>query len=72
LDPKVVFPFQKTLFEKILPNMVTRCLELHVQPLLNATLILMATFDLWMIRGQHDTFAFVVKSAQVSFQSYIT
>jgi hypothetical protein len=51
LDPKVVFPFRNTLFKKILVNMVICCLELHVQTLLNATLIIMATFDLWMIRG---------------------
>jgi hypothetical protein len=34
LDPKVVFPFRKTLSIEILPNMVTHCLKLHVQPLL--------------------------------------
>jgi hypothetical protein len=52
LDPKVVFPFRKTLSKKILPNMVTRCLELHVQPLLDATPTITTTFDLWMNRGQ--------------------
>ncbi len=30
LDPKVVFPYRKTLFEEILPSMVTCCLNLHV------------------------------------------
>jgi hypothetical protein len=32
LDPKMVFPSQKTLSKEIIPNMVTHCLELHVQP----------------------------------------
>jgi hypothetical protein len=60
LDPKVVFLFRKTLSKKILPNMVMCRLEFNVQLLLNATPIVMATFDLWMSRGQQDTFTLVV------------
>jgi hypothetical protein len=51
LDPKVVFLSQKTLFEKIFPTMITRYLNLHVQPLFNVTPIIITTFDLWMNKG---------------------
>jgi hypothetical protein len=37
-DPKVVFPFQTTLFEKTIPTMATCLLNLHVQPQLDANL----------------------------------
>ncbi len=37
-DPKVVFPFQITLFEKTIPTMTTCKLNLHVQPQLDADL----------------------------------
>jgi hypothetical protein len=50
--------------------MVTRCLELHVQPLFNATPIVIATFGLWMSRGQHDTFAFVAKKNSIDWKPH--
>jgi hypothetical protein len=40
--------------------MITHCLELHVQSLLNATPIITTTFDLWMSKGQQDTFVLIV------------
>ncbi len=61
LDPKMVFPFQKRLFKQILLMMVTHYLNLHVRPLPNVTSTITTTFDLWMSKGQHDTFDFVVK-----------
>jgi hypothetical protein len=45
------FLSQKMLVEEILPTMVMCCLELHVQPLFNATPIVTTTFDLWVSRG---------------------
>lgn len=50
LDPKLLFPFQRTLFEDILLAMVACCLDLHMQPQFDATLTTTATFDLWMNR----------------------
>jgi hypothetical protein len=40
--------------------MVTNCLKFPIQPLFNATPIIVMTFYLWMNKGQHDTFTFVV------------
>ncbi len=40
--------------------MLTHCLEFPIQPLFNATLIIVVTFYLWMNKGQHDTFTLVV------------
>jgi len=51
LDPKLLFPFQRTLFEDIILAMVARCLDLHMQLQFDATLSTTATFDLWMNRG---------------------
>jgi hypothetical protein len=46
LDPKLFFPFQRTLLKKMFLTMVTHCLNLYVQPQLDATLTTMVTFDL--------------------------
>jgi hypothetical protein len=51
LDPKLLFPFQRTLFEDIILAMVARYLDLHMQLQFDATLSTTATFDLWMNRG---------------------
>jgi hypothetical protein len=46
LNPKLVFPYQKVMFEKNLPiSMVVCCLDLHVKPYFDANLITIATFD---------------------------
>ncbi len=51
LDPKLIFLYWKTLFNKVLTTMVVCCLDLHVQLQLDATPIAMATLDLWMNKG---------------------
>lgn len=60
MDSKPIFPFRKTLFEKILPSTITCCVDLYVQLQLDATPTITTTFDLWMSKGQQDIFAFVV------------
>jgi hypothetical protein len=40
--------------------MLTHCLKFPIQPLFNATLIIVVTFYLWMNKGQHETFILVV------------
>ncbi len=51
LDPKLLFPFQKTLFKDILLAMAAHCLDLHMQLQFDATPTTTATFDLCMNRG---------------------
>ncbi len=52
LNPKLVFPFQRTLSKEIiLRSMVTRCANLHVQTQFDVTPTITITFDLWMNRG---------------------
>ncbi len=58
------------MFEEILPTMVIHYLKLHVQPLLNVTPTIIATFDLWMSRGQHDTFALVVNFLSLDWKRH--
>jgi len=50
--------------------MVTRYLNLHVQPLPNVTPTITTTFDLWMNRGQHDTFTFVVNFLSLDWKPH--
>jgi hypothetical protein len=52
MDSKPIFPFRKTLFEKILPSTITCCVDLYVQLQLDATPTITTTFDLWMSKGQ--------------------
>jgi hypothetical protein len=56
---KRYFPLS-TLLEKILSTMIAKCLNLYLQHLLDVTPTTTITFDLWMNRGQQDTFAFVI------------
>jgi hypothetical protein len=75
LDPKLVFPFQMTLSKKILPFMVTHCVNLYVQLQLDVMPIVITTFDLWVNRCQEGTFALVVQifiSSQLAFLKLMT
>ncbi len=47
-------------FWLILLMMVDRCLNLYIRLLFATTPTTMATFDLWMNKGQHDTFVIVI------------
>jgi len=57
LDFKLVLPFQMT--SNLKTTMVVQCLDFHLQFQLDV--IPTTTFDLWMNRGQHDTFVFFIK-----------
>jgi hypothetical protein len=70
LDPKLVFPSQRTLSKKILLFMVMRCVDLYVQLQLDATPTVTTTFDLWMSRNQQDTFVFDVNFLLVDWKPH--
>jgi hypothetical protein len=46
--------------EELLPMMLEKCLEEYVTPFLDATSTTTTTFNLWMNRRAHDTFALVI------------
>jgi hypothetical protein len=46
--------------EKMLPTMVKKTMDHHVLPNLALTPMVSASFDLWMFRGEVDTFALVI------------
>jgi hypothetical protein len=46
LDPKLFFPFQRTMLKEMFLTMVIDCLDLYLQPQLDATPTTMVTFDL--------------------------
>jgi hypothetical protein len=50
LDPKLVSPSRKTLYEEIIPSMVDKGLALYVWPLIHARPTTTTKFDLWMNR----------------------
>lgn len=70
LDPKLGFPSQMTLSKEILPSMVTRCVNLYVQPSLDVTPTITATFDLWMSKGHHDTYTLIINFLLVDWKPH--
>jgi len=70
LDPGLVVPFHRTLFEDILPFMVVHYMNLHVWPLLDATQTIITTFDSWTNWGQQNTFALVINFPTIDWKHY--
>ncbi len=60
LCPLVVFPFEKTFVENILPSLVEKTMTTYVEFALANYLSTNYTFDLWMSNGAHDVFVVVV------------
>jgi hypothetical protein len=56
----MLFFFFVLLLEKVLLTMVTKTMQLHVMPRLAKAITLPINFDLWMSRGNVDTFSFVI------------
>ncbi|KAJ7538060.1 hypothetical protein O6H91_11G033100 [Diphasiastrum complanatum] len=57
---RLVFPSRHQLVEEVIPQMVAKTLERYVLPLLASCVTATASFDLWMSRGEIDTFALVI------------
>jgi hypothetical protein len=49
--------------EEVLPTMVKKTMNYHVLPNLALTIMVSVSFDLWMSRGEVDTFALVINFA---------
>jgi hypothetical protein len=58
--PRVNFPFQSNPIEHVLPTMVQKTMDLHVQPSFVTITTFFASFDLWMSRGGANIFALVI------------
>ncbi len=58
--PKVVFPSTKQFFQEILPILVEKIKQVYVLPNLTNYISLTTSFDLWMSKGAHDIFVFVI------------
>jgi hypothetical protein len=69
---QVSFSFSNDIkSEDIRPTMVVQCLDFHLQFQLDV--IPTTTFDLWMSRGQHDTFVFFIKNLFANWKpQYVT
>jgi hypothetical protein len=46
--------------EKFIPKMVTKTMNLHMLPNLSFVIIVSCSFDIWMFRGEVNTFALVI------------
>jgi hypothetical protein len=57
--PYVVFPSRITLVEEMSPIIITRTMQLHVLLRLAKTTTMFINFDLWMPKGNVNTFAMV-------------
>jgi hypothetical protein len=55
-----VFPFHAFLVEHVFLAMVIKTMELHVLPHLEFVTTTFNSFDLWMSKGDVETFVFVI------------
>jgi hypothetical protein len=62
---RVVFPFLKKLFTKVLPNLVEREKQEYVLSKLVECYSTITSFDLQMSKGTHDIFALVKKKLRL-------
>jgi hypothetical protein len=64
----VQFPSRKNFLNDVLLKFVEKTKQKYVLPLLDNYIIIIASFDLWMSKGAHDTFALVVNILRVYSQ----
>jgi hypothetical protein len=57
---QVTFPSRQQLGNEVIPSMVNKTMEHHVLPTLANAITVIATFDMWMLRGCFNTFVLVV------------
>jgi hypothetical protein len=62
LSPRVMFLSRKQFSQEILPNLVEKMKQVYVLPKLINYISTIASFDVWMSKGAHDIFAFVIKN----------
>jgi hypothetical protein len=60
LSFKVVFPSRKQFSKEILLNFVEKTKQVYVLPKLTNCIFATTSFDLWMSKGVHDIFTFVI------------
>jgi hypothetical protein len=58
-NPRIVFPNRKQVVQRVVPKLVTKTMEKIVMPTLESC-ITTTSFDLWMSKCGHDTFALVI------------
>jgi hypothetical protein len=59
-NPKVVFPNQKQMVQHAILSLVAKTMDHYVMLTLDFCVITTTSFDLWMSRSRHDTFALVI------------
>jgi len=59
-NPIVVFPNKKQMVQHTIPSLVAKTMDQYVMPALDPCVITNVSFDLWMFRSGHDTFALVI------------
>jgi hypothetical protein len=68
LFPRVVFPSIKQFSQEILPNLVEKTKQVYVLPKLIDCISTVVSFDLWMSKGAHDIFDFVINFLRFDWQ----
>jgi len=59
-NPIVVFPNLKQMVQHTIHSLVAKTMDQYVMPALDSCVIANVSFDLWMSRSGHDTFALVI------------
>ncbi len=55
-----MFPSRKQFSQEILPNLVEKMKQVYVLPKLANCIFATTSFDLWISKGVHDIFVFVI------------
>ncbi len=68
LCPRVVFPSKKKFSQEVLVDLVEKTKQECVLPKLKKCSFATTNFDLWMLKGAHDVFAFVISFLNEKWQ----
>jgi len=68
LSPRIMFPSRKQFFQDILFNLVEKTKQIYVLPKFTNCISTTISFDLWMPKGVHDIFAFVINFLGFTWQ----
>jgi hypothetical protein len=59
-NPQIVFPNWKQMVQHAIPKLVAKTMENFMMPTLKSCITTTASFDLWMSKYGHDTFALII------------
>ncbi len=59
-NPRVMFSNRKQMVQHAIPSLVAKTMDHYIMLALDSCVTTIASFDLWMSKSRHDTFALVI------------